>query len=242
MADGTFMDADDAEEQVSGGQGNKHCPGAPDPPITNVSPSPSGGGNGSGAANNNDTATTTEQVDYQEKKKTEANANERRQENHAGRPEREASANQRTKRTVRIYFSTFNRYVCMQSITETKTEQAGVFGKVFGGKDGTWTGKTGACAPSKGMLLHGAERCRSVHSADDQRFEIATIKDSDNTILDNIKYDDDKQPKTRNHFQLRVRCFRHHGAKGNVATKNPTLLPNTNRGGARTPAGYMREI
>ena len=161
MADETTpMDADGAEEQVSGGQGTT-TPRGSRPSSMNVDPSSSGGGNGSGAANNNDTATTTEQVDHQENKKTEANANERRQENHAGRPEREASANQRTERTVSLYFSTFNRYVCMQSVTETKTEQAGVFGKVFGRKDGTWTGKTGACAPSKGMLLHGAERCRS---------------------------------------------------------------------------------
>ena len=191
---------------------------------------------------NNSHVTNTEQVDYQEQKKTDKNANVRGQENYAGGHEREASANQRTERTVSLYFSTFNRYVCMQSVTETKTEQAGVSGKVFGRKDGTWAGKTGACTPSKGVLLHGAERCRSVHSVDDQRFEIATIKDSDNTILDNIKYDDDKQPKTRNHFQLRVRCFRHHGTKGNLATKKTALLPNTNRGGARTPAGYMREI
>ena len=61
-------------------------------------------------------------------------------------------------------------------------------------------------------------------------------------ILENIKYDDDKKSRTGKKILLRVRWFRQHGAKGNLATKNPTLLPNTNRGGARTPAGYMREI
>ena len=53
------MRTDVAEEQVSGGQGNKQPPVAPDPPDMNVDSSLSGGGNGSGAA----VASTAELID-----------------------------------------------------------------------------------------------------------------------------------------------------------------------------------
>jgi hypothetical protein len=88
----------------------------------------------------------------------------------------------------------------------------------------------------KVMLLHGAERCRSVHNVDDQRFAAVTMKGSTicKLIYHNKQYAQRMHPLIKSHSVFRLRIY---GAKtGTIKNTKNTPLQNTTHSRSRTKA------
>jgi len=241
------MGSDDDEEmvnagQVGGGEGGKISPEAPDQTKDDASDPSQYGGDGDGSEKLQDTVDET--ADDLEQMEVEANDTLRHSVTILNNFDFQQITDAGGFAKQEYFFRTSTTFALaagFQKFSQLRSEKRlgvnfrectigncpmgnltmDIWTKFF--KCTEWMGRNG--------VIEGHRSAKTPHSRLDNSLE----------ILSNTKYADDERWETRNYFQLRVRYFRQHGAKSNLAAKN-LIIPNTNRGGARTPAGYTHEI